>query len=100
MELNKIEDIFSSSKCKVLIRSFQKENKEKPCYILLNEKIDLIFQNSPEEQLYHPKYCNSSQTFGTKYSSFVDDLWFDEAFKLYSKIKKSTKCIPVIGELI
>ena len=60
MNLKQIKNIFSASKSKTLMRSLLSENKNKFCYILLDQMIEKIYIKQPKYNFIHPLFYTNA----------------------------------------
>jgi hypothetical protein len=94
MNLRRIEDIFSASKTKVLMRALQDNGKMKPCNILLFKRSGYYFSKESKDQIVHPFYLveQNSRKFNCSWE------WYKQAYRIYTLIDKDCTTIPEIGD--
>ena len=96
MNLRRIEDIFSASKTKVLMRALQDEGKQKYCNLLIFEKAEPFVDNCAKDHLIHP-FCwfeQNTRNIGSKWG------WYKQASKLFDLVDKDCTYIPEVGDVI
>jgi len=97
MNLKRIEQIFSASKSKFIIRAFEFKNKDKPCFNLLFEKSELLFLKRAKGDLVHPLFTTQEKTPKLALNSWK---WFYQANKVYNLIDKQTTFFPRVGDTV
>ena len=94
--LNDITSLFSASKAKVLMRAMQEENRTKPCYYLLIEKMGKLFESQNKNKIYHPLFTS----FVDNWKSNGEWKWFSQANKIYKDIDKDLIFFPQIEQTV
>jgi len=93
--LLRIEEIFSAAKTKTLIRTTTSERKHVPCYQLIREKADQLYQKQSKNNVQHPLHTHYIA------STNCDQwLWFKQATSIFTNIYKQTTKKPEIGDFI
>jgi len=95
LSLRKIKDVFSAAKAKVLVRAKQPINKNTPCYILINQKIDEFYQQQPKTKFAHPLFVSF-----VKPGKYIEWNWFKQASETYYLLEKEVNYTPKPKELV
>ena len=95
MNLRRIEDIYSASKCKFLMRALKDDKKEKPCNLLLFEKSEIYNQTlTSKHNTIHMMYWidEEARNINSRWK------WFKQANKIYKQIDKDCQFSPKAGD--
>ena len=95
MNLRRIEDVFSASKTKVMMRALQDHGKMKPINILLFERSEVHLEDV-KETIVHPFYLVESTS--RKFNQNWD--WYKQASRIFSLIDKDCTTIPEVGDTL
>ena len=96
MNLRKIEDIYSASKCKVLMKALQDHGDNKPCNRLLIDSSEMYFKKEGEDAIIHPLY--RVESIPRLMNSDWD--WYNQCSKMYAQIDKDCTMVPMEGDTV
>ena len=97
--LKKILTIFSASKTKTLMRSFEEKNKNKNCYILLNQMFRKIYNNQPSNNFIHPLFYANNNDEEYRLNKNIWD-WYNQASIVHSVLNKTSTFFPSFGNCV
>ena len=94
MNLRRIEDVFSASKTKVMMRALQDDGKMKPCNILLFERSEFYLKEGKD--IVHPFYLvqETSRNFNKNWD------WYKQASRIHAMIDKDCTTVPNVGDTL
>ena len=100
INLKRILSIFSASKSKTIMRSFEEKNKNKPCYILLKQMMEKIYDNQPKNNFIHPFFYTNAENESYRNNNNIWK-WYNQAAIIHSSINKTSTYYPsTIGDNI
>ena len=91
--LKRILSIFSASKSKTIMRSFEEKNKNKPCYILLKQMMEKIYDNQPKNNFIHPFFYTNAENESYRNNNNIWK-WYNQAAIIHSSINKTSTYYP------
>ena len=94
--LNRIMDIFSANKAKMLIRLQNPQFKSKSCYHFLKIHINQEYVDQEDKELIHPLFLTRNKS-SVRHGNCE---WMEQAMVTYRPIKKDISIQPHLGQII